>query len=240
MSSPWKNLIPRRKYRERRQLQSRKHLGILEKKQDYKKRAVEHHKKERQMENLREKVLNKNPDEFYYNMINAKMVEGEHKIKGKKGADDLNKNLRLLEMSRMTQKNRAEKLQSQLHLTDVAKVNTHTFFVQNKSQIKRKTKELQKAEEEKQGKKEELLAKIAFEKFGGNLTEFEDYYHQVQSEKKQAYHTAAQSMQRERMLNKMKGALELDQKLRGKGKKRKVVDKKTGKESYEWFTERKR
>jgi hypothetical protein len=38
----------------------------------------------------------------------------------------------------------------------------------------------------------------------------------------------------------MKGALEMDQKLRGKGKKRKVEDKVTGKEHYEWFTERKK
>jgi hypothetical protein len=38
----------------------------------------------------------------------------------------------------------------------------------------------------------------------------------------------------------MKSVLEMDQKLKGKGKKRKVTDKKTGKEHYEWFTERKK
>lgn len=41
MSTPsaWKNAIPRRMYRERRQLKDREHLGILEKKRDYKRRA---------------------------------------------------------------------------------------------------------------------------------------------------------------------------------------------------------
>jgi U3 small nucleolar RNA-associated protein 11 len=48
MSTPssWKNAIPRRMYRERRQLKSREHLGILEKKRDYKRRAKDYHSKE--------------------------------------------------------------------------------------------------------------------------------------------------------------------------------------------------
>ena len=48
MSTPsaWRNAIPRRMYRERRQLKSREHLGILEKKRDYKRRAKDYHGKE--------------------------------------------------------------------------------------------------------------------------------------------------------------------------------------------------
>ena len=48
MSTPsaWRNAVPRRMYRERRQLKSREHLGILEKKRDYKRRAKDFHSKE--------------------------------------------------------------------------------------------------------------------------------------------------------------------------------------------------
>ena len=45
-ANAWKNAIPRRMYRERRQLKSREHLGLLEKKRDYKRRAKDYHSKE--------------------------------------------------------------------------------------------------------------------------------------------------------------------------------------------------
>ena len=188
MPSPWKNLLPKRKYRERRQLTRRSHLGILEKKQDYRRRVDDFHKKEKTMEKLREKVLNKNPDEFYHGMINAKMINGEHKIKGIKAADDNKKNLKLLDITRMIQKKKAEKLQSSLHLLDIEKANTHTFFVQSKQQIKRKVKELEKEKEKQKEKKDEANAKIAFEQFGGDLNQFEEFYNQSQKEKKKKYH----------------------------------------------------
>ena len=188
-TNAWRNIIPRRKYRERRQLKRRKHLGHLEKKQDYKKRAVEYHKKEKQMENLREKALNKNPDEFYYNMVNAKMVDGEHKIFGKKGNDDTNKNLALVNLTKMVQKKKAERLQSQLHLLDIDNANTHTYFVSNKGQIKHKLKEIEKLKQSKQERKEEIAAKIAVEKFNGDEKAFEHYYSSLQREKKKQYNS---------------------------------------------------
>jgi U3 small nucleolar RNA-associated protein 11 len=45
-AATWKNALPRRMYRERRQLKSREHLGLLEKKRDYKRRAKDYHAKE--------------------------------------------------------------------------------------------------------------------------------------------------------------------------------------------------
>ena len=81
-ATAWKNAIPRRMYRERRQLKSREHLGILEKKRDYKRRAKDYHNKDNIIskvflfveslwfiEKLSEKAQARNPDEFYHKMM---------------------------------------------------------------------------------------------------------------------------------------------------------------------------
>ena len=71
--SSLKNIVKTRTYRERDQPTARKHLGLLEKKKDYKLRAKDYHRKEDAIKALKEKALFKNPDEFYFNMSNTKM-----------------------------------------------------------------------------------------------------------------------------------------------------------------------
>lgn len=73
-----KKYIPKRKYKERGQLESRKRLGFLEKKKDYKVRAEDYHKKESKYKKLVESARTKNPDEFYFQMNNSKIIEGEN------------------------------------------------------------------------------------------------------------------------------------------------------------------
>jgi U3 small nucleolar RNA-associated protein 11 len=75
MSSTFKNRIPKRKYRERAQPESRQHLGLLEKKQDYKKRAKNYHMKEDMLKSLKVKADLKNKDEFYFKMTKGKRNE---------------------------------------------------------------------------------------------------------------------------------------------------------------------
>lgn len=88
--SNWRNLIPRRKYRERAQPQKRSHLGILEKKKDYQKRAEDFHKKEDVLAKMKEKQLNQNPDQFKFNMVGA----------NKKSEKGDSTDLRLVDMQR--------------------------------------------------------------------------------------------------------------------------------------------
>jgi len=74
--STWASIdkaIPKRKYRERSQPGNRKHRGILEKHKDYKLRADDFHKKEKKIHKLMTKARLRNPDEFYYKMVNSKM-----------------------------------------------------------------------------------------------------------------------------------------------------------------------
>jgi U3 small nucleolar RNA-associated protein 11 len=73
-SKTLKKYIPKRKYRERSQLESRKRLGLLEKKSDYKQRADDFHNKEKKFKKIKEQIRTKNPEEFYHKMVNAKII----------------------------------------------------------------------------------------------------------------------------------------------------------------------
>lgn len=88
MSSFRKALKSRQKnHHERSQPGFRKTLGLLEKKKDYKLRADDYHKKQNTLSALRKKALDKNPDEFYFKMVNSQLEDGVHMFK--KEAEEL-------------------------------------------------------------------------------------------------------------------------------------------------------
>ncbi|XP_029958658.1 putative U3 small nucleolar RNA-associated protein 11 [Salarias fasciatus] len=148
MSSFRKALKSRqRNHHERSQPGFRKNLGLLEKKKDYKLRADDYHKKQNTILALRKKALEKNPDEFYYKMVNTKLRDGVHIIKRPKEEVEVTEeqkkvmrtqDIRYVEMKRVAEAKKIEKMKAELHLLDAdsKQKNTHTFFVDSKKEVK--------------------------------------------------------------------------------------------------------
>eukprot|EP00531_Pseudo-nitzschia_arenysensis_P008479 CAMPEP_0116145482 /NCGR_PEP_ID=MMETSP0329-20121206/16617_1 /TAXON_ID=697910 /ORGANISM="Pseudo-nitzschia arenysensis, Strain B593" /LENGTH=256 /DNA_ID=CAMNT_0003641091 /DNA_START=137 /DNA_END=903 /DNA_ORIENTATION=- len=143
--SSLRNAVKRIAHKERSQPLDRQHLGILEKKKDYKQRAIDYHQKEDRIKAMQQKVAMKNPDEFYFGMHNSKVQKGKHQsnedyrvldpelVKVMKDQD-----LSYVRMQKQKDMKRAEKLQASLHMLDadnedmVGSKRKHTIFVQSK------------------------------------------------------------------------------------------------------------
>ncbi|VDN17351.1 unnamed protein product [Gongylonema pulchrum] len=126
--------VGQRIHQERAQPESRAHLGLLEKKKDYVKRAKDYNYKKRKLRKLRQKALSRNPDEFHFHMIRSHIGEdGIHRENTPEPDEDtvLQKKLKDLENLRY----KIEKLKESLHFTSVAtEKNTHTIFVDNEDE----------------------------------------------------------------------------------------------------------
>ncbi len=139
--------VLKRTHRERGQLHSRRSLGILEKHKDYVVRAKSYQKKKKALKALHEKARNRNPDEFYYKMVNTSLKEGKHIVEQEEEEctnDQLTllktRDLKYIQMKVASERNKVERLTGSLHLTEQAgKKNTHTVFIDsdNEEDVKR-------------------------------------------------------------------------------------------------------
>ncbi|XP_020291572.1 probable U3 small nucleolar RNA-associated protein 11 [Pseudomyrmex gracilis] len=145
--SSWKKAAKasQKTHRERHQPEARKHLGLLQKKKDYIARARDFQEKQATVKLLRKRALNKNPDEFHFHMINSQLIDGIHREKDKED-QHTPEQIKLMETQdlnyiiykRNIETKKIEKLQSRLHMIDVANEtpNRHIFFVDGDKEIK--------------------------------------------------------------------------------------------------------
>lgn len=150
--SSLRNAVKRVTHKERSQPTNRAHLGILEKKKDYKIRAKQYHNKQDELKSLWKKANERNPDEFYFGMNKSGVKGGRHEklasVKQKEVEDQMGgadgyklmktQDLSYVRMQTMKDKKKVERLQSSLHfLGDNAQVERkHIIFVDDEEQKK--------------------------------------------------------------------------------------------------------
>ncbi|XP_025941829.1 probable U3 small nucleolar RNA-associated protein 11 [Apteryx mantelli] len=133
-----------RPHRERAQPAARRKLGLLEKKKDYRLRADDYRKKQSALRALQRAALDRNPDEFYFRMTRARLQDGVHIIKQPK--DEVTpeqvkvmrtQDLKYVEMKRVAEAKKIERLKSELHLLDAEgkQSNKHVFFFDTKKEV---------------------------------------------------------------------------------------------------------
>ncbi|CEG72000.1 UTP11-like, U3 small nucleolar ribonucleoprotein [Rhizopus azygosporus] len=251
-----RNTVQRRNHKERGQIASRAKYGLLEKKKDYLLRAKDFHAKQKRLKALKEKALFRNPDEFYFKMINSQTKNGQHIQKRNEELPDemiqlmKSQDKQYIKYHRDLSKRKMEKLQDSLHFIDdpeqqqeqsIQKKSKHVVFVDSEAEAKQfsPAKHLDTLPELVNRKfnrprietlkEAEIIAPLS----GKELKE-------IKKEREQKYKELASRMKREEQLKRAEQELELQRALRQKGRKKIVGKDKHGLDVYKWKQERKK
>lgn len=152
--SSLRNAVKRITHKERSQPQDRAQLGILEKKKDYKARALNYHRKEDRIQAMRQKASFRNPDEFYFGMKNSEIKDGQHRktqeaqqkeMEDQIGADAVrimkDQDLSYVRMQKQLDAKKIERLKASLHFVggddNSTRKRKHTIFVQSKDEAEK-------------------------------------------------------------------------------------------------------
>lgn len=141
--SSLRNAVKRRAHKERSQPSARQKYGLLEKHKDYVLRAHDFHRKEDAIKKLKEKAVNRNPDEFYFKMINSKTIGGVHRPEttAKQYSHEemllmKTQDIGYVLSKAQSEQKKVERLQAVLHSLDRPPVNNHKYFAENREAVK--------------------------------------------------------------------------------------------------------
>ncbi|KAK8948639.1 putative U3 small nucleolar RNA-associated protein 11 [Platanthera zijinensis] len=137
--SSLRNAYRGRAHKERAQPQARKKFGLLEKHKDYVERAKSFHKKEDTLQKLWEKASFRNPDEFYFKMINSRVVDGVHRPKteaNKYSHEELmlmkTQDIGYVLQKLQSEKKKIDRLNAALHAIDNKPPNKHVYYAEDR------------------------------------------------------------------------------------------------------------
>ena len=140
-ASTLRNAVKRVTHKERAQPSDRKKFGLLEKHKDYIERARDFQRKQKYITNLRNKALDKNPDEFYFQMHNSRLQKGKH-VNIKKSQLDQetinllkSQDLGYITYKRSQDAQKIQKLKENIHLIGAVAPKKHTIFVDSEEDV---------------------------------------------------------------------------------------------------------
>ncbi|KAH7279003.1 hypothetical protein KP509_38G069500 [Ceratopteris richardii] len=226
--SSLKNAIRRRAYKERSQPSQRQKYGLLEKHKDYVLRAQDFHRKEDAIKKLKEKAANRNPEEFYYKMINTRTVDGVHRpetIAKQYTHEELmlmkTQDVGYILRKAQSEQKKVERLQSTLHSTEQPLVNKHTYFIEDREAAK------------------EIRAHVISDQSHGHVIGTK-LPKRIRKLRDTAYDELKQRTDRTAKLRSMVFTMEMQKAAMGKGRKRKLGTDERGEHVFKWHKERMR
>ncbi|KAI9276038.1 small-subunit processome [Sporodiniella umbellata] len=253
-----RNVVQRRNHKERGQIASRAKYGLLEKKKDYLLRAKDFHSKQNRLKALKEKALFRNPDEFYFKMVNSQTKEGVHIQKRNEELPSemvqlmKSQDKEYIKYHRDLSKRKLEKLQSSLHFIDDGeeedeedrsrnKKSKHTVFVDSE----------QKAKKFSPVKHLDTLPELVNRKFNRPRIETLEKtdilathsgkeLKEIKKEREMKFKELASRVKREEEMSRAEQELTLQRALRQKGRRKVVGKDKHGLDVYKWKQERKK
>ncbi|XVE60961.1 hypothetical protein DITRI_Ditri06bG0002800 [Diplodiscus trichospermus] len=227
--SSLRNAISRRAHRERAQPSSRKKFGLLEKHKDYVVRAKAFHKKEETLRRLKEKAAFRNPDEFYFQMIKTRSVDGVHKPESqanKYTQEELvlmkTQDIGYILQKLQSERKKIEKLTAVLHSVDNHPSNRHVYYAEDREEAR----------------------ELQLQSSDSRVTPTHDIPVHIKRKTAISYRELEARKSRVNQLEKLYMEMSLKKELQKKGRKRKLREDEltcpTSKPVYKWRSERKR
>ncbi|PPS13469.1 hypothetical protein GOBAR_AA07095 [Gossypium barbadense] len=214
--SSLRNAINGRAHKERAQPSSRKKFGLLEKHKDYVK--------------LKEKAAFRNPDEFYFQMIKTRTVDGVHKPESqanKYTQEELmlmkTQDIGYILQKLQSERKKIEKLTAVLHSVDNHPSNRHIYYAEDREEAR------------------ELQSQASESRVTPPSGDIPDL---IKRKTAASYRELEARKSRVNQLEKLYMEMSLKKELQKKGRKRKLREDElvcpTSKLVYKWRSERKR